>query len=157
MLKLNYRRRHALPKWMRSVLRFAGWYNIIAGIAMMTLYHEGFKILGLPKPEIALPIQLAGVLVAVFGVGYLMVDRRPVENRNIVLLGFLSKSLGPLLAFYYIAIGTLPLLMIPVLFFADLIYLIPFWMIWKKLGQYSISPSHEVITNIKSVSERNAA
>jgi len=157
MLKLNYRRRHALPKWMRSVLRFAGWYNIIAGIAMITLYHQGFKILGLPVPEVALPIQLAGILVAVFGVGYLMVDRRPVENRNIVFIGFLSKSLGPLLAFYYIAIGTLPLLMIPVLFFADLIYLIPFWMIWKRLGQYSISQPHEVVVKKNSAADRRAA
>ena len=151
MLKLNYRRRDALPKWMRSVLRFAGWYNIIAGLVMIIMYPQGFNLLGLPKPEVALPIQLAGVLVAVFGVGYLMVDRRPIENRNIVFIGLLSKSLGPLLAFYYIAIGTLPLVMIPILFFADLVYLIPFWMIWKRLGQYSISPSHEVLRDTESM------
>lgn len=104
---------------------------------MATLFPQGFRLLGLPVPEVALPIQLAGVLVSVFGVGYLLVDKNPVENRNIMLLGLLSKSIGPLFAFFYIAVGTLPLVMIPILFFADLVYLIPFWMIWKQIGEFS--------------------
>lgn len=123
-----------LSSWMHGLLRFAGVYNIVAGLSMMVLYHEGFKALGLPKPEFNMPIQLVGVLVAIFGVGYLMVDRKPVENRNVLLLGLLSKFLGPMLAFYYVASGELPLVMLVVLFFADIIYWIPFWLIYKRLG-----------------------
>jgi CDP-diglyceride synthetase len=118
---------------MHGLLRFAGVYNIVAGLSMMVLYHEGFKALGLPKPEFNMPIQLVGVLVAIFGVGYLMVDRNPVENRNVLLLGFLSKFLGPLLAFYYIANGQLPLIMLVVLFFADIMYWVPFGLIYRRL------------------------
>jgi CDP-diglyceride synthetase len=118
---------------MHGLLRFAGVYNIVAGLSMMVLYHEGFKALGLPKPEFNMPIQLVGVLVAIFGVGYLMVDRNPVENRNVLLLGFLSKFLGPLLAFYYIANGQLPLIMLVVLFFADIMYWVPFGLIYLRL------------------------
>ena len=65
-----------LTPWMHGVLKFAGVYNIIAGLSMMIFYHEGFKSLGLPKPEFNMPIQLVGVLVAIFGIGYLLVDRR---------------------------------------------------------------------------------
>ncbi len=122
-----------LSPWMHGLLRFAGVYNIVAGLSMMVLYHEGFKALGLPKPEFNMPIQLVGVLVAIFGVGYLMVDRNPVENRNVLLLGFLSKFLGPLLAFYYIANGQLPLIMLVVLFFADIMYWVPFGLIYRRL------------------------
>ncbi len=102
---------------------------------MVIFYHEGFRALGVPKPEFVLPIQLVGVLVAIFGVGYLIAERNPVENRNIVLLGFLSKLLGPLLAIMHIAAGSLPLMMLAVLFFADGIYLIPFWIIYSRLSR----------------------
>jgi len=119
---------------MHLLLKFAGGYNLLAGASMILFYHEGFKHLGIPKPEFSLPIQLVGLLVGLFGIGYLIVERAPVENRNILLLGFLSKLLGPLLAVGYIIKGDLPLSMIPVLFFADTIYLIPFWLIYRRTG-----------------------
>ena len=124
-----------ISPWMHGVLKFAGVYNIIAGLSMMIFYHEGFKSLGLPKPEFNMPIQLVGVLVAIFGVGYLIVDRNPTENRNILLIGLLSKILGPLLAFFYVANGVLPLIMLVVLFFADIIYWVPFWTIYQRIGK----------------------
>ena len=86
-----------------------------------------------------MPIQLVGLLVALFGVGYLMVDRHPAENRNVLLLGFLSKLLGPLLAITHVALGNLPMVMLVVLFFADGIYLVPFWMIYRHLGSHQRS------------------
>ena len=124
-----------LKSWMHLLLKFAGGYNLIAGLSMILFYHEGFKLMGIPKPEFSLPIQLVGLLVGLFGIGYLMVDRAPVQNRNVLLLGFLSKLLGPMLAIGYVVKGDLPLSMIPVLFFADTIYLIPFWMIYRKASQ----------------------
>ena len=91
-----------LKSWMHLLLKFAGGYNILAGASMILFYHEGFKLLGISKPEFSLPIQLVGLLVGIFGIGYLMVERAPVENRNVLLLGFLSKLLGPLLAVAYV-------------------------------------------------------
>ena len=124
-----------LSKGFRFILKFGGYYNIVAGLAMVIFYHEGFRALGVPKPEFVLPIQLVGVLVAIFGVGYLIAERNPVENRNIILLGFLSKLFGPLLAIMRIASGSLPIMMLAVLFFADGIYLIPFWIIYRQLSR----------------------
>ncbi len=120
---------------MHLLLKFAGGYNILAGASMILFYHEGFKLLGISKPEFSLPIQLVGLLVGIFGIGYLMVERAPVENRNVLLLGFLSKLLGPLLAVAYVIKGELPMTMLPVLFFADTIYLIPFWLIYRRTSQ----------------------
>lgn len=140
---------HLSPR-MNAVLTIAGWYNIVAGLSMMVLYHEGFKMLGLEKPEMNLPIQLVGCLVATFGVGYLMVRRNPVENRNLLLLGFLSKLLGPLLAIGYIVEGSLPLTMLPILFFADLIYLVPFWMIYRSSCEIAKQGLNETKTTTSS-------
>ena len=130
-----------LAPWMHSLLKFAGYYNLLAGLSMMILYHEGYEILGVPKPEFVLPIQLVGLLVAIFGVGYLMVDRQPSLNGNVLWLGLVSKTLGPLLALPWIFNGTLPVAMLAVLFFADTIYIWPFWKIYQTISNHHPSNS----------------
>jgi hypothetical protein len=120
------------PAWWKTVLTIAAIYNVLAGFAMMIFYAEGYYELGLQKTSFNLPIQLVGMCVALFGVGYWLVSRNPVENRNVLLLGMLSKLLGPLLAMRYIVRGELPVWILIVFFFADLIYLLPFWLIYTR-------------------------
>jgi small multidrug resistance pump len=124
-----------LRPWMRFVLRFAGTYNLLAGAAMICLYHEGYKLLGMRKPELILPVQVMGILVGLFGVGYHLVASNPVENRNILALGFWSKALSSIFALYYVAVGTLPVGFLPVLFFSDIVYLPPFYLIWRRISR----------------------
>ena len=82
-----------LERWMKRLLRFAGAFNIVAGVAMMCLWRIGHtKLLGLAKPW-PLPTQVMGALVLLFGVGYRMVARNPIENRNILILGWWSKAM----------------------------------------------------------------
>ena len=122
-----------LRPWMRFVLRFAGTFNLLAGAAMVSLYHEGYALLGIPKPQFVLPVQVMGILVALFGVGYHMVAGNPVENRNILTLGFLSKLISSIAALYYVV----RLLITPwfalVVFFSDVIYLPFFYVILRQL------------------------
>lgn len=125
-----------VPAWWRVVLVIAAVYNLIAGFSMMIFYHEGFQALGLEKTSFNLPIQLVGMCVALFGVGYWIVSRDPIENRNLLLIGLLSKAIGPLLAVRYILRGQLPIWILIVFFFADLIYLLPFWIIYSRSKAY---------------------
>lgn len=118
---------------MRVVLLLATAHNLLAGAGMVVFYHEAYKMLGLTKPDLNMPLQLVGILVALFGVGYWFVFRNPVENRNLLLLGLWSKALGSTLGIYYVAVGKLPLAFLPILFFADIIYLLPFYIIWRRL------------------------
>jgi hypothetical protein len=122
-----------LTPWMRYLLRFVGCYNLLAGFGMLVFYHEGFKLLGIPKPPLMLPVQLVGILVGLFGVGYLLVARSPLENRNLLVLGFWSKALGSGLGVGYVALGKLPPVFLVVLFFADIMYLPPFLVIMRRL------------------------
>ncbi len=122
-----------LSPWMIYLLRFAGGFNLLAGMGMICLYHEGFKLLGVPKPAIALPVQVMGILVALFGVGYLLVAANPVENRNLLLLGFWSKALSSLAALWYVAMGSLGPGFAATVFFSDVIYLPFFYMILRRL------------------------
>ena len=116
-----------LRPWMRFVLRFAGTFNLLAGVSMVCFYHEGYELLGVAKPELILPVQVMGILVALFGVGYHLVASKPVENRNILLLGFLSKAISSAAALCYLDVlgGPLPWWFALVVFFSDVIYLPP--------------------------------
>lgn len=118
---------------MRRLLWFVGGYNLLAGIAMICLYHEGYKLLGVQKPQLNLPVQLVGMLVALFGVGYWLVAANPIENRNLLMLGFWSKALGSLFGVYYVVVGKLPLFFLAVLFVSDIAYLPPFAIIMRRL------------------------
>jgi len=122
-----------LRPWMYWLLRFAGTFNLLAGFSMLVFYHEGFRLLGVPKPALVMPLQLVGILVALFGVGYHLVAGNPLENRNLLLLGFLSKLLGSVLGIYYVARGQLPVAFLAMLFFADIAYLPPFWIIYYRI------------------------
>jgi hypothetical protein len=122
-----------LAPWMKALLWFVGGYNLLAGVGMLAFYHEGYKLLGIVKPQLNLPIQLVGVLVGLFGVGYWLVAANPVENCNLLMLGFWSKALGSVLGLYYWAAGKLPPVFIVVLFFADIVYLPPFALILRRL------------------------
>jgi len=122
-----------LTKWMKFLLRFVAAFNISAGLFMLIGYHETYRIIGMNKPDISFPIQLVGVLVGLFGVGYYMVARNPIENRAVLALGFWSKFLGSCLGAGYVLLGKLAPQFIAVYFFADVIYLPPFYVILRRL------------------------
>jgi hypothetical protein len=122
-----------LQPWMSFALRFAGTFNLLAGASMICFYHEGYELLGVDKPELILPVQVMGILVALFGVGYHLVAANPVENRNILMLGFWSKALSSVAALWYVAFGPLPWWFAVVVFFSDVIYLPLFYVIMRRL------------------------
>ena len=122
-----------LAKWMNVLLRFVAVFNVLAGLFMLFLYHETYKIIGMDEPKLSFPIQLVGILVGLFGVGYYLVAKNPVENRNMLMLGFWSKFLGSCLATFYVVRGDLPPRFVAVYFFADIIYLPPFYLIMRRL------------------------
>ena len=120
---------------MTILLRFAGTFNLLAGAGMFCLHHEGCKLLGMATPPMALPIQIVGILVALFGVGYHLVAAHPIENRNILLLGLWSKALSSATALFYVAAGRLPWRFALAVFLADVIYLPPFLVILRRIDR----------------------
>ena len=124
-----------LKPWMFYLLAFAGCYNLLVGLCLTVFYHEVFKNLGLPKPELMLFVQLSGILIGLFGVGYLLVALNPVRNRSLLLLGFLSKAIGTLLSIGHAIHGSVPWIFLILLFFSDIIYLPFFWIILRDLDR----------------------
>jgi hypothetical protein len=131
------RERPLLP-WMKFLLRFVAVFNIAAGAQMTLATKWTYWTIGMEEPKLDFPMKLVGILVAIFGYGYYLIARHPLENRNVLFLGMLSKGFGSVLGIYYILRGKLPFLpFFPVLFFADIIYLVPFWLILRRVDKLS--------------------
>jgi hypothetical protein len=62
-----------------------------------------------------------------------MVAHRPIQNRNLLLLGFLSKLFGSILGTGYVLLGKMPPIFFLVLIFSDIVYLPFFWKIIRRV------------------------
>jgi len=114
---------------MGAVLKLAGVYNILFGIWAIGWPGEWFRLSGMEPPRYLFLWQCIGMIVGVYGVGYLVASKAPYKHWAIILVGFLGKFFGPI-GFLFMAIqGEMPWQAGWLNIFNDLIWLIPFGMI----------------------------
>lgn len=82
--------------WMARWLVAAGVYNLAWGA--LTVLYPGwlFDLTGLEPPNYPFIWQCVGMIVGVYGIGYLAASADPIRHWPIVLVGFLGKIFGPL-------------------------------------------------------------
>lgn len=132
------------PAWMRRWLVAAGLYNIAWGAAMVIAPIWTFRALGVLPSNTELWPQLwacIGMIVGVYGLGYIIASRDPARHWPIVLVGLLGKILGPI-GFVDAAMrGQLPWSMGVTILTNDLVWWIPFSMIlWHAARAAQPSP-----------------
>jgi len=119
---------------MTSVLKLAGLYNILFGIWAVGWPGEWFRISGMAPPSYPFLWQCIGMIVGVYGLGYLCAASAPFKHWPIIFVGFLGKIFGPL-GFISAAInGELPWAAGWMIVFNDLIWLVPFAIILWHAG-----------------------
>jgi hypothetical protein len=111
---------------MRRVLTLAGLYNLAWGASVVLLPHLAFDLAGMQRPAYPMIWQCVGMIVGVYGVGYLAAARDPLSHWPITLVGLLGKVLGPIGFAWYLAQGDFPLAFGLVIVFNDLIWWLPF-------------------------------
>jgi len=84
-------------------------FNWAITVAWFFAYAWVFPLLGMEVPVDPMFMQLFCVLAFVFGVGYYMVSKNPIVNRDIALMGVIGKLLVFLIIAYYWLIGIAPL------------------------------------------------
>ena len=84
------------PRWMRLTLLAAGIYNLVWGAAVVLFPAALFRWAEMELPRYPQIWQCVGMIVGVYGIGYLIAAGNPLRHWPIVLVGFLGKNLGPI-------------------------------------------------------------
>jgi len=114
------------PAWMGQVLRLAGVYNLAWGLSVVLYPSAFFQWAGMELPRYPQIWQCVGMIVGVFGVGYLIASSHPLRHWPIVWVGLLGKICGPA-GFAWAAIcDTLPWSWGLLIIFNDLFWWLPF-------------------------------
>lgn len=121
-----------VPRWMKIVLVLAGFYNLLWGTWVIFFPDMMFRWLEMELPRYPQIWQCVGMVVGVYGIGYLIAATHPYRHWPILLVGFLGKLFGPI-GFLMAAINDeLPWQMGWLNIFNDLIWLVPFGVIlWR--------------------------
>lgn len=119
-------RSYASPTWMAPVLIAAGWYNLIWGAWVVLAPNMLFEWTNLPIPLYPQIWQCVGMIVGVYGIGYLIAATDPIRHWPIVLVGFLGKVFGPIGFLSSALSGDFPWVWGLTIVTNDLIWWIPF-------------------------------
>lgn len=126
----------------KTTLLLAGGYNIAWGGVVVLFPASLFLWARMEPPRYPQVWQCVGMMVGVFGVGYLIAAKDPARHWPIVLVGLLGKILGPLGFFLEVAQGRLPWRAGWVIVTNDLIWWVPFVLILRDcLRRNSREPS----------------
>ena len=107
----------------------AGVYNLAFGVFAIAFPEAMFRLIEMELPKYLELWQCIGMIVGVYGVGYLIAAFDPARHWPIVLVGFLGKLFGPIGMAWAVARGTLPLSFGLANVTNDLIWLIPFGLV----------------------------
>lgn len=114
------------PRWISWALLLAGAYNVVWGLWVIIFPAHFWRLLALPQPNYPELWQCIGMIVGVYGVGYIIAARDPARHWLIVLVGLLGKVLGPIGLVLALLSGKLAPRFGAVNVFNDFVWWIPF-------------------------------
>lgn len=119
------------PRWARNWLIAAGVYNLLWGTAVIALPHAIFDLAGADRMRYPEFWQCVGMIVGVYGVGYLIASSSSRTHWPIVLVGLLGKILGPIGFALALGRGAIPPVFGLTIITNDLVWWAPFaMMLW---------------------------
>lgn len=80
----------ASPQWMVRLLWITGAYHLVLGLTTVFFPFCLFRLLRMPLPYYPELLQAIGVLVAVFGLAYVLAANNGIQNWLLILTGFIS-------------------------------------------------------------------
>lgn len=124
------------PPWANRWLWAAGIYNLAWGALAIAWPHLLFDLTGAERinyPEIW---QCVGMIVGVYGIGYIIAASDSRTHWPIVLIGLLGKVFGPIGFLVALLRGTFPPLFGLTIVTNDLLWWIPFAMILRDASKH---------------------
>ena len=126
------------PFRAKAWLAAAGAYNLVWGAVTILFPHVLFDWTGATRPSYPEIWQCVGMIVGVYGVGYLIAATKPRVHWPIVLVGLLGKVFGPIGFAKALYDGVFPPLFGVTILTNDLLWWVPFSMILLDAFQYHL-------------------
>jgi len=143
-----------IPLWTSRWLWAAGFYNLAWGALVIALPHLLFDLTGAERinyPEIW---QCVGMIVGVYGIGYLIAAGNSRKHWPIVLVGLLGKIFGPIGFVVAVLNGKFPPLFGLTILTNDLLWWVPFFMILQDAAKHGYTGSQpDVGTPLRFIKE----
>jgi peroxiredoxin len=114
---------------MQGTLLLAGIYNLLWGAWVILMPNAAFDWAGMARPNYPELWQCIGMIVGVYGVGYLAASTNPTAHWPVVLVGLLGKIFGPIGFLKAVADGRMPWNLGWTILTNDVIWWIPFGLI----------------------------
>lgn len=145
--------------WMKWILIAAGVYNILWGTWVVLLPYQSFDLTGTTRPNYIELWQCVGMIVAVYGLGYLISAQNIYRHWPIILVGYLGKIFGPIGFIGAIYNDVFPINFGVNIIFNDLIWWIPFTLILIKVlnNKPSINSKHFTLEEFEGQKDRYRA
>jgi hypothetical protein len=124
------------PGWMRLTLILAAFYNVAWGGLTVLFPLFMFQQFGMPAPNYPELWQCVGMIVGVYGVGYLIAAFNPYRHWPIVVVGLLGKVLGPIGFAKALIEERFPIAFGLNILTNDLIWWVPFFLILRRAYQH---------------------
>ncbi|MDX1963339.1 MAG: hypothetical protein SFX18_09310 [Pirellulales bacterium] len=127
------------PRWMFWLLLLAGIYNLAWGTFVILFPLVPFGWLQSPLPNYPSLVQCIGMIVGVYGIGYILAAYDPARHWPIVLVGLLGKIFGPIGFLWAAGNGEFPWWAGLTILTNDLLWWVPFGLIlaWTWRQEYT--------------------
>ena len=118
-----------IPEWLRKLVVISGWYNILWGILIILFTDAFFHSLNISVPDYIQLWQITGLLVGIYGIGYLIAASNILRFWPIIFIGLLVKT--AVIIGYLVNVGKpeIPDELGWIVLFNDAVWVIPFAMI----------------------------
>lgn len=134
------------PAWARRWLIAAGVYNLVWGALVVLFPLAFFDLAGMERPTYPQLWQCIGMIVGVYGIGYLAAARDPWRHWPIVLVGLLGKIFGPIGFAQAVVEGVFPPAFGLTILTNDLLWWVPFSMILWGAAKHHGAPAGDAPT-----------
>lgn len=131
----------AAPSWSYYWLWAAGIYNLLWGFVTIAAPNLLFDLTGIPRVNYPEIWQCVGMIVGVYGIGYVIAAYDSRRHWPIVLVGLLGKIFGPIGFVGALLKGTFPLAFGATILTNDLLWWIPFTLILRDAWRAARSTS----------------
>ena len=122
--------RSETPRWQCIALFVAGLQCLIWGVFIIVWPERSSLTYGFAQPPAEKFLwQGTGLVIVLFGIGYGIASTNPSQHWVIILIGLLSKSLGPIGMAWSVNQGDVSRRVLYLIPINDLIWLIPFGLI----------------------------